>query len=197
MKHLKPMKKTVFAICLSLVTLFSAQAQVFNGVKIDGNVQTVINQFKEKGFILNTPTGALDNIKTMKGMLSGQLVELVIISTPKTKLAAKIVVYLPELKSWNSLISSYNKYLELLTQKYGNPSQTIENWIKPYYEGDGYEIQALENEKAIYRTFWNRINNLNILLEISKYKEIHIAYENDKNMDLAMAEKNEVDSTIF
>jgi len=191
------MKKTVFAICLLLVTLFSAQSQVFNGVKIDGNVQTVISQFKAKGFILNTPTGVLDNIKIMKGMLSGQVVELVIISTPKTKLAAKVVVYLPEQKSWYSLKSSYNKYLELLTQKYGNPSQTIETWTNPYYEGDGYELQALENEKAIYKTLWNRINNLNILLEISKYKEIHISYENDKNMDLAMEEKNEVESTIF
>jgi hypothetical protein len=198
MKHLKPMKKTVIAICLSLVTLFSAQSQVFNGVKIDGKVDSVINQFKAKGYVLTpTPGGTLDNIKTMKGMLSGQVVELVIASTPKTKLACKVVVYFPEEKSWYSLKSNYNKYVELLTQKYGSPSDNFETWRKPYYEGDGYEIQALENEKVIYRTLWRRINNLNLMLEISKYKQLRFDYENVINIDLAMVEKNEVDSTIF
>jgi hypothetical protein len=191
------MKKAVFTICLLLITLFSAQAQVFNGVKIDGKVDSVINQFKEKGYEIREADESPADVTLMTGMLSYQKVKLYIVSTPKTKLACRVILCFPEDDSWFSLKSSYKKYLELLTQKYGKPDKNFNSWREPYYEGDGYEIQALEKDKVTYSAYWLNKNNLNVGITINRDKQIQFIYENTINSELETSEEQEKNSTIF
>ena len=44
--------------------------------------------------------------------------------------------------------------VELFTKKYGEPKDHFEFFSSPYYEGDGYELQALRKEKCNYISFW-------------------------------------------
>ena len=50
-------------------------------------------------------------------------------------------------------------YAELkasLTEKYGEPESSFENFESPYYAGDGYEDQAIKLEKATFFTMWKK-----------------------------------------
>ena len=47
---------------------------------------------------------------------------------------------------------------------------------------EGYELQAIKNEKGFVSSYWLNINNCSMSLSISKYAQLKITYENDQNM---------------
>jgi hypothetical protein len=106
-------------------------------------------------------------------------------------------VYFEEEVSWSLLKRTYNKFVNILTDKYGSPTGNLESFKDPYYEGDGYETSALTLEKVNWFTYWSNQPNLYLLVEISKYKQVKIVYENSKLTDLATEEYKKVDSKIF
>lgn len=179
------------AICLLSIMTYG---QEFLGVKVDGTKQEVINKFIAKGFRVVPIKNGIQTATTMKGNYAGTNYEIIIINTPITKKVWKIAVYLPEQISWYSLKSEYNKYLEILTSKYGQPDNSYDFFSSPYYEGDGYEMTALAIEKCNYASYWLDVI---ISIEISKYKQIKISYENKANSDLDDQEKEKLNKNVF
>jgi hypothetical protein len=188
------MKKAIIVIGLLFSTFINVHSQVFDGVKIEGNVQTVVNAFKTRGYIIKKAT---NEVTEMTGTLAGERVELLVVATPKTKLACRVAVYFPKDENWYSLKSDYRKYVELLTDKYSEPDNNFEFWRSPYYEGDGYEISALANEKVVFATYWLNRNNMNVGLSISKYKQLCFTYENVRNTELANNEREQMLNNSF
>lgn len=166
-------------------------AQEFMGIKVDGKKSELIAKFKEKGFkVVNNAKGSL----IMDGGSIGTTpIELVIIFTPKTEVAWKFAVYLPKQTEWYTLKAEYNKYKELFTSKYGEPESDYHFFSSPYYEGDGYEMSALGIEKCTYSCYWKDYYSI----EISKYKQVKISYENPTNTLLNRKEKSEIETNSF
>jgi hypothetical protein len=186
------MKKlfTLVAILFAMVS----NAQTFNGVNISGDLQTAIEKFNSKGFkVVEKANGNA----SMRGRLGSNDVELYIYTTPITKKVWKMVVYLEERESWIKLKSDYEKFVTLFNEKYGIHSSHYEMFIKPYYDGDGYELSAIQTEKANFCSFWFNTENMNINVAISKFKQLMIAYENDKLSDLYAEEKKKIDLNTF
>jgi len=77
--------------------------------------------------------------------------------------------------SESGIFDLYNDVKENLIKKYGDPSEHVEIFKTPYYEGDGYETQAIKNEKATFESFWRNGKNT-ISLEITKDVEVMICY---------------------
>lgn len=69
---------------------------------------------------------------------------------------------------------TYTDMKEVLTKKYGEPSKCFEYFSRPYYEGDGYEEQAIRVGKGVFACFWNEQL---ISVEITDKLIVRIAYE--------------------
>lgn len=187
------MKKVNLILLFSVIS-FSCFSQEFLGIKVDGPKQEVVNKFIAKGFRVKTIKGGSENVTSMEGNYAGTNYEINIVNTPTSKKVWKIAVYLPEQSNWYSLKSSYEKYLETLTEKYGQPTKSYGFFSSPYYEGDGFEMTALAIEKCNYAAYW-----LDIIMsiEISKYKQIKISYENAVNSELDDQEREKINKNVF
>lgn len=185
------MKKQFLILLLFLSTNLTF-GQEFLGIKVDGKLNDVVEKFKQKG--LKVTDGTTPNVKIMEGIVGDRNLELYINSTPTTKLVWSFSIYLPKQTLWTSLKSEYEEYLDLLTKKYGEPEKTYNFFQSPYKEGDGDEMTAVAVEKCSYAAFWVK---LNIGLNISRYKQITIIYQNETNSELYKKEKAEIKKAIF
>jgi hypothetical protein len=183
------MKKTI-TLCLALAFTISAFSQEFLGVKVDGNKDLIQKKFIEKGFKF---VSYKDNYLQLKGNVSSNEVELNILFTPKTKVAWKFVIYLPEQSSWYSLKSQYIEYLDMLKSKYGEPKDNYNFFSSPYNEGDGYEMTGVKVDKCNYAAYWED----KYIIEISKYAQVKIVYENPINAEIFSKEKKEIQTNAF
>ena len=179
------MKKnlTLFFLLLS----FFVHGQMFDGVKIDGSLNPKIAQFRAKGYVL-VKTFPEGRGASFKGNIAGRPIELLIFTTEKTKVVFKAIVYLPKQQTWEDIKYEYSQFVDIFAQKMGEPDNQFSFFRDPYFEGDGFEMQAVALEKVVYSSFWVNRNNTTIALSISKYKQVEIVYENDRNMELAKSE---------
>jgi hypothetical protein len=180
-----------FSVLGLLLLLFSLDSfgQEFLGIKVDGKLNEVVTKFKQKGFKITSPDS---NNPILKGKAGNLSVEIVIFSSPITKTVYKLTVYLPEQTTWASIKSDYQDYLTTLTNKYGTPESTYDFFESPYEEGNGDEMLGVEMEKCHYSAFWS-----NVSLFISKFKQIKISYENDKNFQIRDKEESKLKKDIF
>lgn len=199
--------KTIITLLITAVLTLNVNAQSnpekftieFLGVKIDGPLEACAQKFVAKGFKIVKREG---NVYTMSGLIKSQSSELYLIGTPTSKLACKVSIYFPEDASWYGIKSDYESFKSLLVRKYGEPANDYHFFSSPYYEGDGYETTAVKIEKCHYAAFWNEepsenSSGYNIILQISKFMQIQMGYENAKNMELKSKEESIIDNKNF
>lgn len=174
----------LFAMMLMSTTFFAQEHLDFRGVPIDGHVDNFIAKMKELGYALDENS---DGVAIMEGKFIGKDVNLFIVYTPKTNIVWKVGVFFDKATSWSSIKSDYREYKELYKTKYGE-GKSYEFFSKPYYEGDGYEMQAVRKEKCRYTTFFECTAG-NITVEISSNERILISYEDAINVKLNRSEK--------
>lgn len=180
---------------LFLLFSLSAFSQSFDGVAIDGDLSIAISKYKEKGYELVSKE---KEVAILKGTAAGKKINLFILATPKSKIIYRAVVFLPAREDWQSLKDDYEKYKEILINKYGKPTSIYESFKEPFNEGEGNEMIAVTNKKCQYVTYWlDDKDNTNISIEISDLKEIKITYENVKNSTIREKEKLEIEKSVF
>jgi hypothetical protein len=130
------MKKIITSVVFVLISLISsAQTQVntessahlaFKGVPIDGTLREYILKMEKNGF---TQMSTEDGIAVLKGDFASYKNCIVGVATLKQKdLVSKITVIFPECNTWSSLSSKYYSLKEMLTEKYGKPSDNVEKF---------------------------------------------------------------------
>jgi len=187
------MKKFILSFLMVTLTMF-ANAQQFNGVSVSGSFTSVIEKFKAKGFKIKVleEYGAI-----MTGQLQYRPVELFIMATPKSKMVFKFAVYLKKQNTWDGLLDEYREYVQIMTNKLGEPDGDQEEFEFPYELGDGYEMTAVDVEKCKYSTVWFNKSNINIMVQISEYRQVKIVYENALMLERKNLEMDEINSKIF
>lgn len=70
-------------------------------------------------------------------------------------------------------ISTYKDVVKTLIGKYGQPDKTYKFFKDPYYEGDGYEEQAIQLGKGFYVTVWEDT----LMVSITEQLNVNIGYE--------------------
>lgn len=189
------MKKIMLLISMLVFLLTSICAQEqenakrehldFKGVEINGPLSTFVSKLEEKGFKKEKEWGS--DAVIMEGEFASKQTTVYILASADTKTVWKVCAQLPKIDTWSSLKLEYFKYKELYTQKYGKP-ESFEFFSKPYYEGDGYETQALKKEKCTYSSYF-KTNVGYVSIAISKYNCIEISYEDSKNNELRKIEQ--------
>lgn len=191
------MKKT--KLILVLLILFSNLlfGQTIDGITLGKTEKEVISKLISKGFkLINTPT---KTNKRYKGKLSNEDdVEISILSTPKTKLVWKLIIE-TYAYNWPNAKATFDNYKAKLVNKYGDSlSNNYHYFSTPYFEGDGYEMQALYKDKCTWYSSWD---SPTISIEIKSYEygkaEIWISYENEKASEINNTEKAEIDNKTF
>lgn len=170
------MKKILTIIILLAFFAVTASAQTghleFMGIPITGTPIQMGQKLKAKGF---TFKGNLDeDIREYTGKFAGNNVSLYVASQNNN--VWKIVVDYIRSNSFTTLKSAYNKMVTQFTLKYGDPMGHFEYFKDPYYEGDGFELQALKLQKCCYFTGWS-LEKGNISVTISAIPSILISYE--------------------
>jgi hypothetical protein len=190
--------KKILVVAIALIASVVSFGQEFMGIKIEGKKDLLITQLKSKGFNLQPKKVSTQTYELMKGNVGGNNFEIMVCYTPITNLVWKLIVTTGTSETWSTLKSNYNKYKEVLIKKYGNPSSDYSFFSSPYDEGDGYEMTGVYAGKCNYASFFDLPNNEgSITLEITKWKEVDISYQNNANNEIRKKEKEQIDSKIF
>lgn len=157
----------------------------FKGIPLNGTLSSFVQKMKVIGYktILTQ-----DYAVIMEGEFIGEKANIFILATPKTKIVWKIGVTLEKEISWSSLRFAYFKTKESYIKKYGKPRHSFEKFEDPYYEGDGYELQALKMEKCSYISYFETPEGM-ISVGMDSSGCISIAYEDGINVKIASKEK--------
>lgn len=185
------MKRIVSLVVMLMCVLpsFAQTHMKFKGIDIDGSFTSFISKLKATGGYKDL---RLDGeLVGVEGSFAGYSnVTIMPVKTAKTSTVWKVAVFLDDSESWSTLKSQYRTLKENLSLKYGTP-QSYEFFSDPYYEGDGYEIQALRKEKCTWVSFFEAEEGT-VYVEITStgYKGcVHIVYEDKANTAIKNAEK--------
>lgn len=186
------MKNLLIAIALFITSTLSAQE--FNGVRIDGDLNTFISNLKAKNYTFRkyVEGGAI-----LDGKIGYDNVEVFVFTTPKSKKVFRVSVYFEKKSTWTSLKSNYFNLLDILKNKYGEPDAERTDFENPYYEGDGYEMSAVKLKKVVYGALWKDKSNLSMTIIISEFNQVNITYDNTKNENIRDYELNNIKNSIL
>ena len=187
------MKKRFLLTLLSFIMAFSASAQehlTFRGIEIDGPLPAFVQHLNKLGYVVIEER---ENDCLLKGVFSGvDDCVIYVLTTPNSHIVCQVAVFLPATDSWAVLKSSYLEYRDLLISKYGTPSVDRKSFISPYYEGDGYEMQALSNDKCKYLIRIHAdLGNVSLMINSKDYKRgnLLISYEDAQNAEIKEQEQ--------
>ncbi len=71
--------------------------------------------------------------------------------------------------------AKFQTIVGLLRGKYGAPTAECEDYTTPYYDGDGFEDQAIKVGKADFSAMWGT----QLLVQISRSLTVDISYESE------------------
>ena len=154
------MKKIIISLIVVLSTMISiAQTQIksdsskhltFKGVPINGTLNEYVLKMKKSGF---TQIGTEDGVALLKGDFASYKNCIVGVSTLKQKnLVSKIAVVFPDRDTWSSLSSNYFNLKEMLTEKYGKPSECVEKFQSYTPSDDGSKMYKVQLDACKYYT---------------------------------------------
>jgi hypothetical protein len=159
-------KYLLFTLLTCMLSICRAEGAEFAELKWGTPLTEAIKHLESKGF---TPSIDKTGDISFRGNLLGHRMDGFALLAGKR--VAKVIVNIqtPD----NKARETYVLLKETLTKKYGQPEISYEYFNKPYYEGDGYEEQAIKLGKGRFVTFW--INTP--VLEISEKLTVTISYE--------------------
>lgn len=188
---------TLFTLLTMLGTTNSLIAQKFNGVELNQSTQIVVNNLIAKGWV---QTEKKTNYITLSGKVINDQVSLTIYSTLTSRKVRKIVLFYVNATTWQGANTSYDAKVAMLKGKYGEPSDKYEKFEEPYFYGDGYELQAFDQDKCTWMTLWSDMPlypNLNVSTEISKSAIVLVTYEILSNMELHRIELQNAQQNVY
>lgn len=154
--------KKIFSAFFFAATILTSFAQTkldsskhltFKGVPIDGTLADYVVKMKKAGF---THKGTKDGIAVLEGDFASYKSCIVGVSTLKQKdLVSKIAVIFPDRETWSSLSSNYFNLKELLTEKYGKPSESVEEFQSYTPDDDGSKLTQVQLGACKYYTTYD------------------------------------------
>ena len=183
---MKKIKLIALLLFVSIYCFGQDEHLKFRNIDITGNVTEFVDKLKGLGYSVALES---DEAHILNGLFIGKECRICVLITEKTKTVWGVGVFLPENNAWTALQSEYKTIKEQLVKKYGQISNNIEIFHSPYFEGDGREMAALENNKCTYVSYWE-IRTGTIMLKISN-NTLLISYYDKINTEKSENEKIE------
>jgi hypothetical protein len=117
------MRKLITLVAFMVIALTSyAQGSsklYFKGIPVDGSLTEFCQKLKAKGL---TYVNSNNSEALFEGDFAGRHATIGVAATNDGRKVFAVVVFFDASQEWNTLVSTYNYYKDLYTQKYGNPS---------------------------------------------------------------------------
>lgn len=174
--------RRVLTTIISLVfatALFAQEAHLkFKGVPIDGSLTEFVSRMKTAGF---THIGTKDGIAILEGDFAGYKNCNVGVYTVKPlNIVSQIVVLFDNKYNWSVLESDYNLLKELLTEKYGAPTQVIEEFESTYIDDDD-KLYELSMDRGTWASlFETEPGEIELLIHSEGLESRVVLYYRDK-----------------
>jgi hypothetical protein len=188
------MKKIITSLILAFVAMSSfAQIQssthlTFKGVPIDGTLNEYVSKMKQTGF---THTATEDGVAMLTGDFAAYKNCIVGVATLKQKdLVSKITVIFPESDTWSLLSSNYFSLKEMLTEKYGKPSECVEKFQSNYGPDDDNSKmhEVIMNRCKYYTTYETEKGSIQLSIENNDMtSHVMLAYYDKINSEIIKA----------
>ena len=152
------MKTKIILFFIAYLTFNSIYAQssdhlVFKGVPIDGTLNEYVSKLEKDGF---TNLGTENGTAMLNGEFAGYKDCNIGVATLKQKdLVYKIAVIFPEKDTWSMLSGNYFELKDMLTEKYGNPSEVVEkfdSYSQPRDDQD--KMHQVQFDNCKYFSVW-------------------------------------------
>lgn len=126
---------------------------LFKGVPLDGTLDQYVVKLKQNGF---KHISTNDGIAMLQGDFAGYKDCYIGVSTLKQKdLVYKIGVLFPENKTWSTLSGNYFDLKQMLTEKYGNPSDVVEKFdTRTEPRDDDSKMFEVQFDRCKYYSIW-------------------------------------------
>jgi len=151
------MKSKILTLILSLTTMITyaqtSEHLSFKGVPITGTLNEYVSKMKLNGF---SHVVTEEGTAILNGDFAGYKDCYIGVSTLKQKdLVHKIVVIFPEKKTWSALYGDYFDLKEMLTKKYGYPSEVVEEFeTNSQPRDDNSRIFEVGMDRCKYFSIW-------------------------------------------
>lgn len=125
----------------------------FKGVPINGTLNQYISKMKQTGF---THIRTEDGMALLTGDFAGYKDCAVVVSTLKQNdLVNRIGVLFNDKETWSSLSNNYFDLKQMLSEKYGEPSDVVEKFDGyPQPRDDGDRMHMVKFDNCKYSTVW-------------------------------------------
>jgi hypothetical protein len=154
------MKNAIASLIFVITTIVSlAQAQAnketsghltFKGVPIDGTLGEYTVKMEMSGF---TQMSTEDGVSILQGDFASYKNCVVGVATLKQKdLVNRITVIFPEQDTWSGLSSNYFSLQEMLTEKYGKPADSEEQFDGLVPRDDNSKMHDVKMDRCKYYT---------------------------------------------
>lgn len=164
MKHLTIILAILFASCIT------CNAQVehlkFKGIPITGTLSSFTNQLKAKGLEYQ---GTNNGAAALTGDFAGYKNCIIGVIANQSDMVSVVFVLFPEMEKWSELENCYTRYKNLLTEKYGIPTNCIEEFQGDYVRNDNDKLHELKMDRCKFASMFS-CNQGDILLQIN-YKD--------------------------
>ena len=176
----------LFAYILFAGATFAQQHLSFKGVPIDGTLKAYTDAMVKAGFRYE---GTQDGVALLSGDFAGYKNCIVGVSTLKNcDVVNRIAVLFPDRDTWSSLLGDYEHLKEMLTEKYGTPSDSQEKFTG--YVGDNHNgliMHALKaGEYVWYTTFTTELGDIELtIMSGTEYDTgcVRLSYYDKANSD--------------
>ena len=179
------MKKALVTLaCLIMMRGIMAQEEhlSFKGVPINGTLKQYTAAMVKAGF---KSEGTEDGLSILSGDFAGFKDCLVGVSTLKNcDVVNRISVLFPEKDTWSALLGDYEHLKDLLTTKYGEPSENTERFTG-HVLSDNSKIYAVnDGEIEWYTIFSIELGDIELTLVGGRYSSkarVRLTYWDAKN----------------
>lgn len=166
------MKRVIIAIICSFLTFSTSIANnvKFMGISMEAPFSEFVSELSSKCEIV----GVNSSVAMFNGDFAGLKNCSILVGTTDGLLLVMVVSQ--EYKSWQQFKSDYLAITDAYEKKYGAPSRKELSFKSPYYDGDGYEMTAIKNEKCNYTMSYLIDDTLLVTIFIGKDSTINFAY---------------------
>lgn len=150
------MKKTLL---IALLTLFSVvclgqeDAHLkFKGIPIDGEYKAFSQKLVQKGF--KQVEVSTDGIVLVGNFMATPGVMVVIYPDPTSKAVSMVSAMIETGDSWAQIESKYYDVIDTYKEKYGEPTEHVEEFTTEVHNSDSWRKNALHDGQCNYKTLW-------------------------------------------
>lgn len=149
---------------------------------MEGTLQEFTDKLAAKGF---TPVKIQDDISLLEGEFAGYKDCSIWANTDKSGTIFMVCVFLPEMETWRELELCYMNFKSMLSEKYGEPEDCVEEFQYSYADDDRTKLHELKMDRCKYYSVFSCDNGY-IRLDIDhqgSYCWVTLSYFDNENQD--------------